>query len=60
MSWILLNRTHVNMENITVFRWQKEHLVIFMADDGEPAEFKDPDKTLYFKLCDALGVAPCE
>jgi hypothetical protein len=60
MKWTLIRCTHVNVNNVDAFKWEDGELVVFFNSDPEPAKWKDPDRQLYVKLCQALGVRPYE
>lgn len=52
MHWITLSRTHINLDNITVFKWVDHVLYIWDGSD-ESFELDDENKELYHKLCNA-------
>lgn len=60
MKWVLLNHTHINTNNVSAFRLEDDKLVVWFVGEPEPAQYLDPDRELYTKLCHALGVRPYE
>ena len=58
MKWVLISKTHFNMDNIIYFSWEEGKLYLHT---GERELWKeDPDKKHYTKLCQLMGVRPYE
>ena len=57
MKWVLLNRTHVNTDLVSAFRWEDGYLLLWFVGDpvDDPAHYPDPEKKIYTKLCHQLG-----
>jgi hypothetical protein len=60
MKWVLLNKTHVNTNTVTAFRWDDGELLLWFIGEEKPAKYRDPYLSLYLQLCHALGVRPYE
>lgn len=52
MNWIEINGDHINLDHLRTFRWQDGKLCLWYAWQLFYAEYDDPDKKLYRKLCD--------
>ena len=62
MKWALVENMYINTNNVDAFKWEKGILYIWFNSeyDSESTDFDDPDKTLYIRLCNQLGVRPWE
>ena len=60
MKWALIGKRHVNMNNVDAFMWENGILFLGYSGDPEVAEFDDPDRELYHKLCRQQGIRPYE
>lgn len=58
-GWVEINGTHVNTALVSTFFWnQLKGLTLFYIGSDRPTVWHDPDKALYRKLCDAVGIEP--
>ena len=60
MKWAIVRRDHINMNNVTIFKWVEEELYVWFVGEEKPAKWKDPDRKLYIKLCRQQGIRPYE
>ena len=60
MKWVLIGKRHINMNNVDAFMWERGTLFVCYTADPEIAEFDDPDRKLYLKICLSQGVRPYE
>ena len=60
MKWVLINRCHINMNNVDCFHCVAGTLRIYFHGNEEPMEYKDPDGKLYRKLCRSQGIRTYE
>lgn len=56
MCWTTLDGCHINLDKLTVFFWSDGGLVLYHVNKN--VKLSDPDKRLYFKLCNDLGMNP--
>ena len=56
-DWVKIKGTHVNMDFVSTFYWSEiKGLVLYYVGSDKPSVWHDPDKQLYKKLCEALGI----
>lgn len=60
MKWVLIEKRHINMNNVDLFSWDDGVLVVYYSGDPVPGEYMDPNRELYLKMCQSQGVQPYE
>jgi hypothetical protein len=60
MKWIVVKGTHINTNRIDTFYWRDGQLWVCFASCLGPTTWDDPDRVLYVRMCQALGVRPDE
>lgn len=54
MRWITIKNTHINLDQIIGFKWDKDDQSLYLCDNTTEAYiFNDPDRKWYRKLCNA-------
>ena len=60
MQWVIVDRLHLNTNQIEGFHWMEGKLCIRFAGNDSLIIRKDPGKKKYLRLCAQLGVRPVE
>lgn len=60
MKWVKIEGTHINTNQIATFYWKDGRLEAWFVGDAVAAKWDDPDRELYVKLCQQIGVEPEE
>ena len=60
MKWVTVKKIHINTNNVDGFKWEGGKLYVFFNSDTDPAEWDDPDRDLYLKLCRQQGIRPVD
>lgn len=62
-KWITIGACHINIEMIACIKWSpilENYLVVDMQSSDGQLVFEDIDRTIYRRLCEAVGVEPVE
>lgn len=57
MRWIAIKNTHINLDQIIGFKWDKDNQSLYLFDNTtEHYSFYDPDRKWYRQLCNFIGM----
>lgn len=57
MNWITIENNHINLDNITGFKWSKNDQNLHLFDNATKRySFYDPDRKWYRQLCNFIGM----